>query len=568
MKVSDYIAEFLAARGIDNVFGYPGGVICHFMDSVDRLSPRIRAHISYHEQGAAFAACGYAQESLRPGVAYATSGPGATNLVTGICNAFFDSIPCIFITGQVDTFALRGELALRQRGFQETDIVAMVKGVTKYAVRVDRADDVQACLERAYREATTGRPGPVLVDLPANVQRSEIEVGAGPAEPVPRDTGTLDRQVKLVVEALNQASRPCLIVGAGLKQAGLRSKLRALLVRRSIPVVASMVAFDALDAEHPQNFGFIGANGHRYANMIVSKSDLIITLGTRLDLKQVGNSRELFAPNARILRVDIDSGELSYPVHKGETQICADLRDLVPMLVSRFEGQADQWPTWNRICQTIKSELTSIDDENHHTLIRAISARVPRGTDITVDVGQHQPWVAQAFQVKPEQHVHFSGGLGAMGYSLPAAIGVHYASDRPVVSFNGDGGVQMNIQEMQFIARDRLPITVVVLNNFSLGMIRHFQEMNFASSYVSTTEDSGYLPPDFSKLAAAYGFHYSKVSSVDEISTLDLVTDGPAFVEVILEKSTALLPKFASGRSPNDQEPLLDRKLFEELMGL
>ena len=317
MKVTDYIIEFLISRGVTDIFGYPGGVICHLMDSVTKYPGKIEARLNYHEQAAAFAACGYAQETCGLGVAFATSGPGATNLMTGIANAYFDSIPVIFLTGQVDTYALKGEIPIRQCGFQETDIVSMAKPITKYAVRVDDPTEIKRELEKAYSMAIGGNPGPVVIDLPADVQRANIEIEKCMDY---TDEAESETDYKAIAAALNKelqnASRPCLLIGNGVKQAGMAQGVKGLIKRLNIPAVFSMPAFDTLPYSDHLNFGFIGANGHRYANFVLGKSDLIIVIGSRLDLKQVGSNREDFAPRARIIRIDIDAGNLEYQDRK------------------------------------------------------------------------------------------------------------------------------------------------------------------------------------------------------------------------------------------------------------
>ncbi|MCB2296790.1 thiamine pyrophosphate-binding protein [Clostridium tagluense] len=569
MKASDYIVEFLISKGITDVFGYPGGVICHFMDSINKYKDEICAHTNYHEQAAAFAACGYAQTSLKPGVAFATSGPGATNLITGICNAYFDSIPTIFITGQVDTYAAKGNLKVRQRGFQETDIVSMVKDVTKYSVCVESPDKLQECLEKAYYYATSGRPGPVLLDIPADIQRSEIDIIIKECFFIKSiELENLQESVKLVIDALVKAERPCFLLGSGIKQSGMAKEFITLLEYANVPVVTSMLAFDVLAHDHFLNYGFVGANGHRYANFILAKSDLIITFGTRLDLKQVGGKREEFATNAKLMRVDIDFDELSYEVRKDEIQVLADLKVLIPELINSLSGIELKYDEWISACDIIKNELRYIDYEKYHDFIHAISNKIPDNTMVTADVGHHQVWVAQAFQVKEKQSVYFSGGHGAMGYSLPAAIGAYYGTGKSVISINGDGGLQMNIQELQFVRRENLPIKIVVINNFALGMIRHFQEMNFNANYTQTTADSGYTAPNFEAITKAYGLDYYKVKELEDIKQINFNSLEPSLIEVQLPMNTYLHPKFGFNKQNQDQEPSIDRKLYEYLMEL
>jgi acetolactate synthase-1/2/3 large subunit len=571
MKVTDYIVEFLISKGITDVFGYPGGVVCHLIDSITKYDGQIAVHTNYHEQGAAFAACGYAQERCGVGVAYATSGPGATNLVTGIANAYFDSIPVIFLTGQVDTYGLKGKLPIRQRGFQETDVISIVESITKWAIRVDTPDDIMYCLERAYEEAVSGNPGPVVIDLPADVQRANIDTKKlRHFKNGVKCSTDIGEAALRVLDALSNASHPCLLVGNGVKQSGNRNRLREFAEMANIPTVFSMPAFDTLPYGHELNFGFIGANGHRYANFVLGKSDLIIVIGSRLDLKQVGSDRAKFAPKAKLVRIDIDSDNFSYPVHGDEVAIWADASELLPELIKRTDQKKGR--QWVKVCSDLKERLSGYDRTTYTDFMQAFGKLIPKNVTITADVGQSEVWVAQYVQIKEGQSVHLSAGHGAMGYSLPAAIGAYYGNRRPVISFNGDGGIQMNIQELQYVAREKIPIKIVVVNNRSLGMIRGFQEANFEKNYAQTIEGRGYSMPDFLKIAAAYGIPYCLVKNIDDLNRAEVVniltSDSAGFIELEISEETVLNPNFGGNGRIEDQRPYMDRELFEELMKL
>lgn len=569
MKASDYIVEFLISKGITDVFGYPGGMVTQLMDSFGRHSDKISAHVTYHEQAAAFAACGYAQTSGKPGVAYATSGPGATNLITGIANAYFDSIPAIFITGQVNSNESKGDYAVRQRGFQETDIVSIVKPVTKYAVYVSSADVLKAELDKAYRIAMSGRRGPVLLDIPMNVFRammSDDMVQVKSMEythEISDDQNLANPTVKILKEALNHAKAPVFLIGGGVKTVCADDRVKAALQRLSIPVVSSMIAFDVMKGA-PNYYGFLGAYGSRTANFLVAKADLIISIGSRLDIRQVGFHRSEFAPNAKIIRCDVDGGELEYRVHEDEIHICADIIDFVTVLEKAERGRYDSWIS---VCNEIKFLLSDVDDNHINRLIEKISATVPDHVIITTDVGQNQVWVAQSFKIKPHQKVLFSGGHGAMGYSLPAAIGAYYGSGKkPVYCITGDGGMQMNIQELQFIKREQLPIKIIVLNNNALGMIRHFQEMFFDSRYIQTKPEGGYTAPDFARVSEAYGIRGSCMEA--EKLKDHKWSDEAELLEIMIRENTYVIPKLEFGKPNQDQEPLIDRHLYERIMNM
>lgn len=591
MRVSDYIVEYLIKNDIRDIFGYPGGMVTHLMDSLGKRRNEIATHITYHEQGAAFAACGYAQASGKVGVAFATSGPGATNLLTGVCNAYFDSIPTVFITGQVNTNEAKGELRIRQKGFQETDIVSMVSGVTKAAIYIRDAGMVAESLEQAFFLAMSGRKGPVLLDVPMNVFRSEIEPGIAEQKKVQaseeeketanpyqrgqsggecRNASREGAFIQCLREALLLAKRPCLLLGNGIRTAGQIEQIRKVILNCRIPVVSSMLAVDMIPEDlglQGTYYGFIGAYGNRSANFVVAKCDLLICLGTRLDVRQVGGQRERFAPDARIIRVDIDAGELEVRIREDEQQFLMPLEQAIPLL-QEVLPQKDSYGEWLAVCQTIKEKIKYIDEKEPNRVVNAISRLTGDDNSIVADVGQNMVWVAQSFHMKHGQRLYMSGGHGAMGYALPAAIGIYYATHRPVVCFSGDGGIQMNIQELQFVAANHLPITVIVLNNQSLGMIRHFQEMYFECNYYYTVSDHGYTVPDFCAIAKAYGIRAERIAGVDEVKRMQFNDWEPKLYEVVFDDRTVVSPKLEFGKPNQDQEPLLDRTLYEYLMKL
>jgi acetolactate synthase-1/2/3 large subunit len=571
MKVSDYIIEFFISNGITDVFGYPGGMVTHFMESFHQYRDKISAHVNYHEQGAAFAACGYAQVSHKPGIAYATSGPGATNLITGIANAYFDSIPCMFITGQVNTYEAAGDLLVRQRGFQETDIVEIVKPITKYAVQITDESDIRYELEKAYYLCLEGRPGAVLLDIPMNIQRQEIVASELKGyQPAGENVTSDSRRYEVLIKELKKSKRPCLLVGAGIKNSGLVEEFRKFASILGIPVVSSMISVDVVSKETSDFFGFIGAYGHRAANFIVAKCDLLISIGSRLDVRQTGSDNEKFAPKAKLIRIDVDPKEMTNLIKEDEIQIVDQLspqgmKELTRLIKTSLHTD---YKVWKKTCNEIVSALKDVDKENATDIVKELSRNISDNSIITTDVGQNQVWIPQVFEFKENQTALFSGGHGAMGYSLPAAIGAYYASHKTIYCFTGDGGIQMNIQELQFIARERLPIKVIILNNKALGMIRHFQEMYFDSNYYQTMENGGYSAPDFGKIAYAYGLPYYKVACDQPFVSELLYNEESAIIEVILDNYTYVFPKLSMNRPCQDQEPLIDRALYQYLMDL
>jgi acetolactate synthase-1/2/3 large subunit len=557
MKGSDFIVSFLISRGIKHIFGYPGGMVTHILDSLTKQRSQIEYHICCDERAAAFAACGYAQAGAEIGVAFATSGPGATNLITGISNAYFDSIPVLFITGQVNTFERCNEHNVRQKGFQETDIVSMVKGVTKYCAFVNNVDNLPAELEKAYEAAVSGRKGPVLLDIPMDVQRNYLKYVR--QVPTNKEIRRSNCDYTIILDLLNVSKRPCIVVGAGVKQERFVKEMREFLSKTGVPIVSSMIAVDVCSGLE-NYYGFIGAYGDRTANFIVAKADLIISFGSRLDIRQVGAKRDQFAPGAKIIRVDIDPKELEYSI-RDDLCICSDLRDVVDWL-SSYDSIYHADKKWIDICNIIRESLSGFDTNPENGLIQKISADIPDDITITTDVGQNQVWVAQSFIFKPKQQLLASGGFGSMGYSLPAAIGAFYHTGKPVLCFCGDGGLQMCISELHTISVNKLPITVVVLNNNALGMIRHFQEMFFNKCYSGTTADSGFRSMDFVKVADSMGV---KSKILPDSGKMEMAFDGPSLLEVIIDKDTYVVPKLEYGKPNQDQFPCIDRDLYSYL---
>lgn len=570
MKLSDYVVDFLISKGITEGFGYPGGSITNFLDSVNKRAGEINCHVVYHEQAAAFAACGYATTSGKVGLCYATGGPGCTNLITGIGHAFFDSIPVIAITGNSNTYERKGTLPIRQRGFQENDNISVMQSLTKYSVCIEDANDIRYELEKAYYYATEGRRGPVHIDLPMDIQRAQINPNElrGFKTPDTRKNYITEDIVKICRDQLFKANRPCFVLGNGIKSAGVKKQVRQLVESLGIPYVTSMISVDVLGRSE-YNYGFLGAYGNRTANFIIAKCDLVVSLGSRMDIRQVGAKRENFAPNAKILRFDIDDGELAYCVHDDETSVCMDLREAITILNSI--KPAKEYDEWINVCKTIQKELSDCDKSLPNMFIKKISDFIPRNAVICTDVGQNQVWVAQSFALKPGQEMLFSGGMGAMGHALPAIIGASYCGDkRSLVCICGDGGIQMNIQEFQYIVREQIPIKIIVMNNYSLGMIRHFQEMYFGGIYYQTTRAGGYSSPDFTKIANAYGIRGVAISNLNEVDEIEsyLVDNEPCLIEIRIDENTYVVPKLEFGKPNQDQEPLIDRNLYRRLMEL
>ena len=580
MKLSDYIVAFLQKKGVRHFFGYQGTMIAHLVDSIER-NPLTENHSCYNEQGAAFAACGYAQAKEECACAYATSGPGAVNLLSGVADAYYDSLPVIFFTGQLNTYEYSGIKGLRQQGFQETDIVAMAGSITKYAVQIRKSEDIVKELNKAYHIANTGRKGPVLIDLPMDMQRSEV---ANPVydmefEECHTDPAQAEAAADVILEALEQSVRPVIMLGHGVDSAESQQALLRFARERQIPVITSVLAKSVLSYDHPLNFGCIGgAYGHRYANMIANaKSDLILCFGISMCTRQIGTKVHEFAKNARIIRVDIDPYNLKRDIHEegvNEVKLQAETGAVIRCLSEKGSSVKKEFGDWLEVCREIKENLQAVDDQTPerytNRMIADLSDMLQDTSAIAVDVGQHMVWSYQSFKNHEGQKLLFSGGHGAMGYGLPAAIGAYYATGRPVVCICGDGAFQMNIQELEWVKRENLPVKMLIMNNEALGMIRHLQRDYFDCLFAGTTDGCGFASCNFSKVADAYGIPSKRMwcDEVKETAPEFLEKEGPGLLEIMLEHGTYAYPKTCLGEPIHNQQPYAPKEVYEKLMSL
>jgi len=564
LKGSDYIAEFLIEMGCTHVFGYPGGAVTHLVDSFYRYEG-LKFIGTYHEQAAAFAAEGYARMNNRIGVAIATSGPGATNLITGIGSAYFDSIPVLYLTGQVNTYEYKGNQKVRQLGFQETDIVSIVKPITKYAVRITDPNTIRYELEKAISTANAGRKGPVLVDIPMDVQHAEVNVQDMPTY-IEKEQREQMIPIDTVIQRINNSKRPVFLVGGGVRLANATSVFHRVAARLQIPVVSSLMGRDAYDNAAENYIGMIGAYGNRYANLTIANSDLILALGTRLDTRQTGTRPETFAREATLIRVDIDQNELERKVKTDELSIRCDVKIFLEAVERRIEEIHIAAPEWLAKAKEYKATYPtysqpSFSDPNF--VMEKLSKCLKNDDVLCLDVGQNQMWAAQSLHLSGNARLLTSGGMGSMGFGLPCAVGAYYSGEHGnIIVITGDGGLQMNIQELELLKRNRIPIKIIIMNNHSLGMIRHFQEMYFEGRYSATV--TGYEAPDFCKLAQAYGINNIKINNEDDFEKITeyLLAQEPAVIEIGLPQKTYVYPKLAVNRPIEDQEPLLSRDEF------
>ena len=562
MKVSDFIAEFLEKKGIKSVFELSGGMITHILDSLNQKTA-INIITMHHEQAAAFAAEGYARVTGLPGIALATSGPGATNLLTGIGSCYFDSTPAIFITGQVNRHELKGDRGIRQLGFQETDIVSMATPITKACFHINDPNTIPRVFEEAFKIALEGRPGPVLIDIPMDVQRIQIEPEYFQTESI----GHLEIDsivLQNLIQDIKQAKRPLVLSGRGIKASNSQNLFDQFIEKTKVPVITTLLGLDTVAFDNSQRVGFIGSYGNRWANIAFGECDLLIVLGSRLDIRQTGADTQ-FIENRKIYHIDCEKAEINNRV-KGCEAIIADLNSFfIDFERAALKISFDFSEVWMNHINDLKQtwpdtkELTPTGI-NPNIFMHSLSSQSQKTKAYLADVGSHQMWAAQSLELSKNQHFLTSGGMGAMGFSLPAGIGACIALDKePVVVIIGDGCMQINIQELQTIVRNKLPVKIVVLNNRTLGMIRQFQDSYFESRYQSTYW--GYDAPDFAKVAIAYGIEAMTIEMPDESEGAvewlwkDENATKPQLLQVMIDPHTNTYPKIAFGRPITEMEP-------------
>jgi acetolactate synthase-1/2/3 large subunit len=585
MKLSDYLIDFIAKQNVKHIFQVIGGASVHMVHSID-AHPDVDYICVQHEQAGAMAVDAYSRMTKNLGVAMATSGPGMTNLITGIACAYFDSIPALYITGQVNLNESKGERMVRQVGFQETDIVDIVRTLTKYAVRIEKAEDIRYELEKALYIARSGRPGPVLIDIPMNLQRANVDPkklrSFSPKEISldSDDKKTIMQHIKKVRELIKSATRPVVIAGGGIRYADQIKEFRVLVDNLGFPVVSTWSGVDVLPYAHPLYVGQIGVYGNRGANFAVQNSDLIISIGSRLDTRITGGVPSTFAREAKKIVVDIDRGEL-YKKRGLDPDIgvCADVRVVIPALTKALTDKyVPDVTTWKKRTAQWKRQYPAVLPEwrdrkvkvDPYVFVETLSKVLDNNATVVTDCGANLTWTIQAFQVKGNQRVFSAMGNSPMGYSFAASLGASMAlKKKPVVCIIGDGGLQINIQEFQTMVYYNIPIKLFILNNHSYGIIKQFQEMYFEGKYVATTPKSGYSVPDFMKIAKAYGLATATIDTQQGLAgRIKKVLDhkGPIVCEVIVPDNAKLIPKLEFGKPIEDLSPALPRAEFNEQM--
>lgn len=578
MNVSEYIVNFLADIGVKHVFEISGGAAAHMIDAFhDRTD--IKYVCAQHEQAAAMMADAYSRLGGNIGVVITTSGPGATNLITGICSSYFDSIPVLYLTGQVTRKAYKGDKKVRQLGFQETDIVEIVKPITKYAAMVMNPLKIKYYLKKAVAIAMHGRKGPVLLDLPEDVTWSEIPDEAELedwTEPLSMQMVTKD-EIYECVKLIEQASRPLIISGGGVRNGGATEQLLRFAELTNIPVALSFAGIDTFPHDNSLYAGVVGATGNRTANFAVANSDLLLVLGARMCLRQVGTSPQLFAREAKKIVVDIDPNELNQVI-KADIPISCDVKDFLISINEEIKkvrsngSYAGVNYSWNQkingwkerypFCYLHKEE--SAKKVNPYLFFKILSEEMANDDVLIFDTGQNLVIGVQTLNVRGEQRVFSSWANTPMGYALPAAIGAAFQrGGKHVLCVMGDGGAQLNIQELQTIVYYNLPVKIFVLNNDCYGMVRQFQDLFFNKRYEGSVRDKGYSHPDFRKVARAYGIKGTLISSNKYLrGKIREVLDCKHAIlcQVSLPENMNALPRLARGHPIEDQAPYLPRE--------
>ena len=546
---SDLVLETLRDLGIDTIFGYPGGAVLPLYDAIYNFKG-IRHILGRHEQGCLHEAEGYAKSTGKLGIAVVTSGPGATNAITGIADAMSDSVPLLVFTGQV------ARAGIGKDAFQEADIVGITMPITKYNYQVRETADIPRIITEAVHIATTGRPGPVVIDLPKDVSALETDFIYSPEVHLPSYQPTIepnDMQIKKILKQLSKAKKPVLLAGGGISYAEASNELNEFTERYQIPVVTSLLGQGTIETSHPLFLGMGGMHGSFAANIAMTEADFMISIGCRFDDRLTGNPKT-FAKNAKVAHIDIDPAEIG-KIISADIPVVGDAKKALQMLLAEptVHNNTEKWI--EKVTKD-KNRVRSYDKKERVVQPQAVIERIGELTNgdaiVVTDVGQHQMWTAQYYPYQNERQLVTSGGLGTMGFGVPAAIGAKIANpEKEVVLFVGDGGFQMTNQELAILNIYKVPIKVVMLNNHSLGMVRQWQE----SFYEGRTSESVFdTLPDFQLMAQAYGIKNYKFDNPETIEKdLEVILeDVPMFIEVDISRKEQVLPMVPAGKSNHE----------------
>lgn len=586
MRVADYIFKFLADYGIRHVFLVTGGGAMHLNDALKK-EKRIKYICNHHEQGAAIAAEGYARTKGDLAVVNVTSGPGGTNTLTGVIGQWLDSVPVLYLSGQVKyetTIASVPGCRLRQIGDQEINIIDIIKPVTKYSKMVTEPETIKVELDKAVHIATSGRPGPVWLDIPIDVQGALIDGQSIRSRDVNNNFLTTDDNTILsVVEELQKAKRPVLIAGHGIRIAKAKEQFLELVDSLNIPIVTTFNGFDLITSESDNFIGRIGTLGSRAGNFALQNADLVICLGTRNNIRQVSYNWASFARNAKKIIIDIDNAELHKKTVKGDFLIHSDAKVFINKLLEKIPDGFKVDKAWLKWCLTRKKKYPVVLDEykavngncvHPYFFIEKLTALLDDKAIVVAGNGTACVVLFQAGIVKSGQRIFWNSGCASMGYALPASIGASLAGNKDVVCIEGDGSIQMNIQELQTIKHYNLPIKIFILNNQGYRSIEQTQSAFFKSDFIGCNKESGVSFPDYSKLAGLYDLKFFKINSTNkmeqEIKSV-LNHKGPAICEVVLDREYIFSPKLSSEKKADgsivskpleDLYPFLERDEF------
>jgi len=549
------IMQSLLHEGVDLMFGYPGGAIMPTYDALYDYHDKIHHVLVRHEQGAVHAAQGYARVTGKVGVALVTSGPGATNTVTGIADAMIDSTPLVVIAGQV------GSALLGTDAFQETDVVGITQPVTKWNYQVKRAQDIPDAIAKAFYIARSGRPGPVLIDITKDAQASMMEFEYKKVEKIRSYTPVpaIDREkIAEAARLINLSKKPLVLFGQGVILGGAEKELQAFVEKTGIPAAWTLLGLSAMPTDHPLNVGMLGMHGNYGPNVKTNEADLIIAIGMRFDDRVTGNTKS-YAINAKIVHLEIDPSEISKIIY-ADVPVLGSVKDTLPMLTALVsENKHESWVNEFKACYKLEHSKIIYPELNPSKegltmgeVVRRVTEAYGDNAICVTDVGQHQMVANRYFRFKETRSVVTSGGLGTMGFGLPAAIGAKLGRpDRPVVLFVGDGGFQMNIQELGTIFQTKVPVKIVLLNNNFLGMVRQWQELFFDKRYASTE----LINPNFQMIGQGYGLTCEKIEKREDLdgAIARMIADDNAFLlEVIVEKEGNVFPMVPAGASVSD----------------
>lgn len=537
------IVECLIEQGIDRVFGYPGGQVIPLYDALYEYSDRVKHILTAHEQGASHAADGYARSTGKVGVCIATSGPGATNLVTGLATAYMDSVPVVAITGNVPVNLLGKD------SFQEVDITGVTLPITKHNFIVKKIEDLASTMRYAFEIAKSGRPGPVLVDIPKNIQTESIEFERAEVVDSSNKAELRDKDIAEAIKLIKKAEKPMLYVGGGVIRSDASELLQLFAELIDAPVGTSLMGLGAIPATNSRFTGMIGMHGTKLSNLAINSCDLLISVGARFSDRVISKA-STFAKNAKIIQIDVDPAEFNKNIDT-HVRIKGDVKDVLQYLISKIEEPLDhkKWMNFIEGTRLRYPQKVSTEAKRAKTIIDALERALPENRIITTEVGQHQMWAAQFYPFAKPRTFLTSGGLGTMGYGTGAAIGAQVANpDKKVVHFAGDGSFRMNCNELATIGHYNLPIIIVVLNNGTLGMVRQWQNLFYQKHYSQTTLDFG---PDFVKLAEAYGIQGFRATSEQEFKDAfnkASASGKPAIIDTMIDVDEMVLPMVPAGK--------------------